>query len=183
MAYNFSQLQQRVEQVEVWLKKEYGSLRTGRATPTILDVVHVDSYGTKMPINQLASVTTEDARSLRIAPWDQSQVKSIEKAIIDASLGLSVQTDDKGLRVVFPELTQETRQALLKVAKQKLEEARISLRKEREEVWEDIQNKEEKGELSEDDKFRLKEQMQKIVDTANKTLGEISEKKEKEITG
>jgi len=110
-----------------------------------------------------------------------SQAKNIEQAIQQSDLGLSVSIDDKGLRVKFPELTSERRAGLVKVAKQKLEDARVSLRSERERVWDDIQKKEKEGGMSEDEKFRLKEQMQKIVDETNKKLEEMTEKKEQEI--
>lgn len=181
MQYNFASFNAKIEETEEWLKKEFQGLRTGRATPAILDVVSVDAYGAKMPVNQLATVGVEDARTLRIAPWDVTMGKAIEKAIQASNLGLSVNVDDKGLRVSFPELTSERRESLLKVAKSKLEDARIALRSEREKVWDDIQAKEKEGGMSEDDKFRLKEQMQRLVDDANARFEEAYDKKEKEI--
>lgn len=181
MAYNFTPLKQKTTDTVEWLKREFSAVRTGRATPVILDAVRVDSYGSKMAINQLASVSVEDPKTLRISPWDMSQAKNIEQAIRESDLGLSVTVDDRGLRAIFPELTSERRQSLIKVAKQKLEEARIALRLERERVWEDIQSQEKKNLITEDEKFRLKSEMQKIIDDANKVLEEIGEKKEKEI--
>lgn len=181
MAYNFTTFKDSIKDLEEWLKKEFSSIRTGRATPTILDGVRVEAYGSLSPISQVASVAIEGARSLRIAPWDMSQVKAIEKAIITSNLGLSVSVDDKGLRVTFPELTTESRTAFVKMAKQKLEEARVTLRTEREKVWDDIQAQEKEGGMGEDEKFRLKNDMQKIVDEANKKLEELAEAKEKEI--
>lgn len=182
MAYNFAPFQQKAKEIEEWLKREYQGLRTGRATPAILDVLSVESYGTKMAVNQLASVSVEDPRTLRVAPWDASQIRAIESAIRQSDLGLGVSVDEKGLRVIFPELTGERRQQFVKIARQKLEDARVSLRAERERVWEDIQAKEKEGGMGEDEKFRLKEQMQKIVDDANKALEELADKKETEIT-
>ena len=135
-----------------------------------------------MPISQVASLSTEDARTLRITPWDASQVKEIERAITLANLGVSSAVDDKGLRVFFPELTSERREQLLKISKQKLEEARVALRGERDKVWSDIQAKEKDGKLSEDEKFRAKDEMQKLVDEGNKKLEELAERKEKEIS-
>ena len=181
MAYNFTTFKDSIKDLEEWLKKEFSSIRTGRATPTILDGVRVEAYGSLSPISQVASVAIEGARSLRIAPWDMSQVKAIEKAIITSNLGLSVSVDDKGLRVTFPELTTESRTAFVKMAKHKLEEARVTLRTEREKVWDDIQAQEKEGGMGEDEKFRLKNDMQKIVDEANKKLEELAEAKEKEI--
>ncbi|HVS79456.1 MAG TPA: ribosome recycling factor [Candidatus Paceibacterota bacterium] len=181
MAYNFAPFQQKVKESEDWLKQEYQGLRTGRATPAILDLVKVESYGTRMPLNQIGGISIEDARTLRITPWDMSQVKSVEKALMESDLGLGVSVDEKGLRVKFPELTAERRDQLVKVARQKLEDARVALRSEREKTWDDIQKKEKEGGMSEDEKFRLKDQMQKIVDEANKRLEEMAEKKEQEI--
>lgn len=182
MAYNFAPFKDKTKQVGAWLSKEISSIRTGRATPAILDSIYIESYGANVPIKEAASITTEGARSLRITPWDATLSKHIEKAIADSRLGLSVALDEKGVRVTFPELTSERRQSLLKILGQKLEEARVSLRKERDRVWDDIQKKEEEGGMGEDEKFRLKAEMQKITDEAGKELDKISEKKVKEIS-
>lgn len=181
MAYNFTEFKKSLADVEAWLAKEYSGLRTGRATPSILDQVKVSSYDDMMPISQVASIAVEGARSLRIVPWDLSVNKAIEKAINDSDLGLGVAVDDKGVRVTFPELTAERRQQMVKLSKQKLEDARISLRKARDEVWNDIQQKEKDGELTEDDKFRLKTEMQKLVDDAGAKLETHADKKEQEM--
>lgn len=182
MAYNFSVLKQKVKDTEEWLKKEFGGVRTGRANPIILDTIMVESYGSKMPINQVANISGEDARTLRISPWDSALVKEIEKAITKADIGVSVSTDESGLRVSFPELTSESRAQLVKVAKEKYEQARIALRTEREAVWNDIQKQEKESLMSEDDKFRAKEEMQKIIDGGNSALETLFEKKRKEIS-
>jgi len=181
MAYNFSELKRGLSEVEAWLTKEYAGLRTGRATPSILDHVMVSSYGDMMPVNQVASIATEGPRNLRIVPWDNTLNKVIEKAINDSDLGLSVSVDEKGVRVLFPELTSERRAGLIKLSKQKLEDARISVRVERDKVWDDIQEKEKDGILTEDEKFRLKDEMQKIVDEAGKRLQILTDKKELEM--
>ncbi|MEK9185153.1 MAG: ribosome-recycling factor, partial [Patescibacteria group bacterium] len=112
----------------------------------------------------------------------QNQTKIIEKAIISSNLGLSVNVDDRGLRIIFPELTSERREQLAKVAKQKLEEARVTLRTLRDKTWEEIQTKEKKGGMGEDDKFRLKNDMQKMVDETNKKLEELFNRKADEIS-
>ena len=163
-------------------QKEFSTIRTGRATPSILDGVKVEAYGTDMPINQVANIGVEDARVLRITPWDMSQVKSIEKAIIISDLGLSVSVDDKGLRVNFPDLTSDRRVALVKIAKQKLEDARVTLRNEREKAIKDIDAQEKEKKISEDEKFRMKADLQKAIDDANRVLDELFAKKEKEIS-
>ena len=181
MAYDFSPLKKKVTDTEEWLKKEYQGIRTGRATPTLLDGVLGESYGSRMPLIQVGSVSVEDARTIRIAPWDQSQIKAIEKGVTDANLGVGVSADERGVRVTFPELTSERRGALMKIAKDKLEDARVSLRGERDRVWSDIQKKEKESEISEDEKFRYKDEMQKLVDEGNKKLDILAEKKRAEI--
>lgn len=182
MAYNFAHFKTRTQEIEEWLKKELSLLRTGRATAAILDSITVESYGTQSPIAHVGSVTMEDARTLRIAPWDKSQVKQIEVAIGKANLGLSVMTDDNGVRVVFPELTGERRAQIVKLLKDKLEDARISLRKEREDLLSKFKQMEKDGELSEDEHFKAKAELQKIIDESNKKFEELAERKEKEIT-
>ena len=109
--------QNRLNEVIAWLQKEFVGVRTGQATPALLDSVKVESYGTYMPIQQLGSVGIEDARTLRIVPWDNSQVPAIERSIRDADLGVSVSSDSSGLRVSFPDLTAERRTQLVKIAK------------------------------------------------------------------
>jgi len=183
MQYNFSNFKTELKKVEEFLSKEYQQLNVGRASPAILDSISVESYGAYVPLKNVASVSIEDPKTLRIAPWDKGQIKGIEKAIISANLGLSVATDDAGIRVIFPQLTTETRVTLVKTLKEKLEEARITVRRERERIWDDVQTKEEEGKMPEDDKFRAKEELQKIIDEVNKNLESIFEKKEKEVMG
>ncbi|HTE49040.1 MAG TPA: ribosome-recycling factor [Candidatus Paceibacterota bacterium] len=183
MPYNFSVFKVELKKVEDFLGKEYGQLNIGRASPMILDGVSVDSYGSYVPLKNVASISIEDPKTLRIAPWDKNQIKDIEKGVISANLGLSVATDDIGIRVIFPQLTTETRQTLVKVLKEKLEEQRITVRRERERIWEDVQKKESDGKLTEDEKFRAKEELQKIIDETNRNLEIIFEKKQKEVMG
>ena len=180
--YNFSKLNERIKEVHEWLGRELGGLRSGRATPAILDGVQVESYGTKMPIKHLATISLEDARTLRITPFDSAVSKDIEKAITASNLGLSVSADDKGVRVHFPELTSERRDALMKVAKEKLEAARITARKIRDEILKDIEAKEKEGGMGGDEKFRLKKELDKMSEAENKKLQEAFERKEKEIS-
>jgi ribosome recycling factor len=183
MQYNFTNLKASLKKVEEFLGKEYSQLSTGRASPMVLDSVSVESYGAMQSIKNIASISIEDPKTLRIAPWDKSQIKGIEKAILTADLGLSVATDEAGIRVIFPQLTTETRQKLVKVLKDKLEEARITARRERGDVWEEIQNLEKEGKMTEDERSRAKDELQKVVDEANKNLEALFEKKEKEVVG
>jgi ribosome recycling factor len=182
MGYDFTKLKSQIAETEEWMKKEYTGIRTGMASPQVLDSVMVESYGQRMPINQVASVSVADAKSLLISPWDITQVKAIEKAITISDLGVSLKTDEKSVRVFFPDLTSERREMLMRTAKEKLEQAKITLRGIRDEVVKDIEAKEKEGGMGEDDKFRFKADMQKFIDAGNSTLEAIFTKKEKEIT-
>lgn len=179
---NFQSLKTAIKDIEEWLKREFQGIRTGRATPALLDSIQVEAYGSRMPLNQVGGVSVEDARTLRISPWDQSQVKAIEKAIVDANLGVGVGSDDKGVRVSFPELTGERRTQLIKLMKERLEEARVKLRSARGEVISDLEKSEKEGEMGKDDLFRHKADVQKIVDLGNEALDALAKKKEAEIT-
>lgn len=181
MAYDFKPLEAKLAGAKEWLSREYQGLRTGRATPAILDSIQVQAYGSNMPLKQVATIGVEDARSLRVQAFDPSIIKDIEKAITGADLGVGVGSDAAGVRVTFPELTGDRREQLVKLAKGKLEDARTTVRGAREESWKDIQDQEKEGAISEDDKFRLKEEMQKKVDTMNEELEKIFEKKETEM--
>ncbi|HBV01772.1 MAG TPA: ribosome recycling factor [Candidatus Taylorbacteria bacterium] len=182
MSYSFSKLNERYKEVHDWLAKELASLRSGRAAPSVLDGVLVESYGSKMPIKHLATIALEDARTLRVSPFDAAVSKDIEKAIALTNLGLSVSLDDNGIRVHFPDLTSERRTALMKVAKEKLEAARINVRKARDETLKDIEEKVKQGGIGEDERFRLKKELEKMVESENKKLQEAFERKEKEIS-
>jgi ribosome recycling factor len=182
MAYDFKPLEKRIKELEEKLGRELGGIRTGRANPAVLDGVSIESYGTRMPLNQVANIGVEDPRTLRIAPYDQNNAKEIEKAVTQANLGLSVGADERGVRVSFPELTGERRAELVKLAKEKMEELRAQLRVARDEVWSDIQKQEKEKKMSEDDKFRAKDEMEKKVKAANQKFDEALSRKEKEIS-
>lgn len=181
MAYNFSTFQQKIKETLEWYTRELASVRTGRASTSFLDPVRVESYGSMMPISNVATVSIEDAKTLRISPWDGSQIQAIEKAITIANLGVSVVVDGTGIRVIFPELTGERRQQLVKVAKEKLEDAKVALRRERNDVSDDLNNQKKEGSMSEDDVTRAKTEMEKLTQDGNKKLEELFTKKEQEI--
>lgn len=182
MAYQFTEFDGRTKELIDWLSTEFTQIRTGRATPALIDGIKVDSYGAKVPLQQVGSVGVEDARTLRVSLWDPSQIKDVEKAIINADLGISVMTDEKGLRVVFPELTADRREQLIKLAKTKLEEARVSLRGARDDAMKEIDTLKKNGEMGENEQFNLKEILQKRVDETNGSLNDMLAAKEKEIT-
>ncbi|MEA2715531.1 MAG: ribosome recycling factor [Candidatus Parcubacteria bacterium] len=181
MAYDFNPYKKQLAGVEEWLKREFMQVRTGQASPSVLDSVRVEIYGAPLAIKELGAVTIEGARTLRIAPWDKSQAKDIEKAISVANLGVSVMTDDQGLRVIFPELTADRRRVIAKQAKDRLEEAKKQIRQHLDAVINDIQAKEKAGGYCKDDIFRLKNETQKYTDEEVKKIDGLYEKKEKEI--
>jgi ribosome recycling factor len=174
-------IESKLAEVEKWLVGEFSGIRTGQATPALLDSVKVESYGSFMALNQVASLGIEDARTLRIAPWDASLVKAIETAIRDADLGVSVVADSSGVRIIFPDLTSERRTQLQKLAKAKLEEARVAVRAVREDAMKTLDKKEKEGEISEDDKFKGRDVIQKKVDSANLALEALYAKKDTQI--
>lgn len=183
MAYDFSTVQTNKATILDWLKSEYRSIQTGRATPQVLDLVHIDMYGARTQLAHAGSVTIEDPRTIRVAPWDKSVIGQMEKAINDANLGLSVSSDSDGLRVHFPSLTTETRAKLVKLLKDRLEDARVRVRSLREETNKNIDSRAKEGEYGEDDQRKYREDMQKIVDTTNQELEDLFHKKESEVMG
>jgi ribosome recycling factor len=175
MAYNTTNFKTELKKIEEWLSKEYSQVHTGRATPMVLDSISIESYGQRMPIKNIASVTVEDPKTLRVAPWDKNQIKEIENAVMLANLGLSVVSDSDGVRVIFPMLTTENRTKLAKILKEKLEDGRISVRKERQSQIDGLPD------MSEDELKRAKDDIQKCVDEANANLEAIFAKKETEV--
>lgn len=177
MSFDFSSLKTELENANEWLRKEFAGISTGRANPALLDGVLVEVYGVPQPIKNVASIGTEDARTLRISPWDKNVIKEIEKAITTSSLPFSVAVDANGLRATLPQLTTENKQAIVKIIKQKLEDARITVRQARQKTEKDI----EAAKLPKDDEFRAKNDMQKHIDEANKNLEDLFQKKEADL--
>jgi ribosome recycling factor len=175
------EITEKLKEVTEWLSKEYAGIRTGQASPMLLDSVKVESYGSYMPLNQVGSINIEDARTLRISVWDKSVISAIEKAIRDADLGISTVSDSDGVRVIFPELSSERRVQLMKLAKSKLEDARIAVRSVRDEAMKTIDKQQKDGEISEDERFSQKEKVQTQVDATNRSLEALFDKKEAEL--
>ncbi|TSD02083.1 MAG: ribosome recycling factor [Parcubacteria group bacterium Athens0714_24] len=182
MKYDFSKTKNKVEETKAFFKREIASLRTGRASPVLVEDILVDSYGSKLPIKHVASISVEDAKTLRITPWDMSVIKNIESAISGSNLGIQPIADKQSIRVSVPQLSEERRKALLKILSEKHEEAKISLRQERDETWKDIQDREKRKEMSEDEKFRYKDELQNLIDRANEELENLSDSKKSEIS-
>lgn len=170
-----------LEEIIEFYQEELRNIRTGRANPLLVEDMEVEYYGSKTPLKQTASISAQDARTIVITPWSKDSLVYIEKTINESDLNVNPVNDGKVIRLTFPQLTEERRRELVKIAKKKTEEARIKVRKVREEVWDDIQLKEKNGKISEDDKFRSKDKLQEIVDEFNKKIEELSSKKEGEI--
>lgn len=181
MAYDFLKLKTNIKETEDWLSRELSGVRTGRATPALLDGVKPEAYGTRTPLREIGAISTEDARTLRIIPWDKTLTKAIEKGITDADLGVGISTDEQGLRISFPELTSERREQLLKIAGDKTEQAKITLRSHRTDALKALEAAEEAGGMGKDEVARLKIEIQKLIDAGNDALLKIFERKEEEI--
>lgn len=181
MSYDFSSLDKKINETKKWLEAELDKIRTGRATASVLDDVVVDSYGADTPINQLGTINNEGPRTLRIDVYDGSQIEAIEKALQQADLGASIAKIDSSLRLNFPDLTEENRRQAFDKAKAKLEEARVSLRGEREDVWNQIKTQEKEGDIGEDEKFRFKEQLEEKIKKANEKMLKVLEKKKSQL--
>lgn len=177
MAFNYTKLDAGLKEATDWLSREYSRVHTGRASPMILDGVMVEAYGSLQPIKNVGSISAEDARTIRIALWDKSVIKDVEKAIAEANLGLSVATDNEGMRVIFPMLTTENREKLVRVLKEKLEDGRKRVRAERGNALDELKA----SGMPEDEDRRVKDEIQKRVDGANTKLESIFESKEKEL--
>ncbi len=161
------------------LGKELSTLRTGRATPALVENIEVEAYGNSQPVKALGSISTPDARTVRIEPWDASVVQAIEKAIQEANIGITPTVDGKIIRLNLPMMTDESRQKLVKTMREKLEDARISVRQTREDVKKKIEKQEGVG------KDEIRNELEKLDEAVKKINGEIEEignKKEKEIT-
>ena len=163
------------------MKREFASLRAGRATPSLLDKVMVDYYGTPTPVNQVAKVTVPEARMIVIQPWEKSVLHDIEKAIMKSDLGLSPNSDGTAIRLAIPQLTQERRQELVKTLNKKAEEAKVAIRNIRRDANDAIKKLEKAKEITEDESKKAQESFQKTLDKYIKSVDELRGIKEKEI--
>ncbi len=162
-------------------KKELDRVRTGRATPALLDGITVDYYGTLMPLNQVASISVPESRLLTIQPWDANILPDIEKAILKSELGLTPTNDGKIVRIAVPPLTEERRKDLVKLVKKMAEEARVAIRNIRRDAIEKLKAQKKNKEISEDDMYKLQDKVQEITDEHIKEVDKILSEKEKEI--
>jgi ribosome recycling factor len=162
-------------------RHEFGSVRTGRASPALLDRVDVDYYGTRTPLKQLAGISATEARLLTVTPYDKSSIKAIEKAIMESDVGLTPSNDGNVVRLTIPELTEERRKELVKVVRRIAEEGRVAIRNVRRDVMHDLRELKEEGEVGKDDEHRAEVELQKLTDARIGELDEALSAKEKEI--
>ena len=163
------------------LKREFASLRAGRATPSLLDKVLVDYYGTPTPVNQVAKISVPEPRMIFIQPWEKSLLHELEKAIMKSDLGLNPNSDGTAIRLSIPQLTQERRTELVKSVNKKAEEAKVALRNVRRDANEKLKKMEKAKEITEDEAKKAQEDMQKLVDKYVKSVDTAKATKEKEI--
>ena len=180
-SYDKADLQRRMHGAVESLKHDLGGLRTGRASTTLLDPIHVEVYGANMPLNQVATVSVPEPRMLSVQVWDRTNVGHVEKAIRSAGLGLNPISDGQTLRLPIPDLTEERRKELAKLASQYAEKARIAVRNVRRDGMEALKTDEKKHEISQDEHKRLEVEVQKMTDETIKEIDAAAQAKEKEI--
>jgi ribosome recycling factor len=182
-AYNKSDLERRMHGAVESLKHDLQGLRTGRASTTLLDPVNVEVYGAHMPLNQVATVSAPEPRMLSVQVWDKSNVGPVDKAIRSAGLGLNPIVDGQTLRLPIPDLTEERRKELAKLASQYAEKARIAVRNVRRDGNDALKQDEKKHEISEDERKRHETEVQKLTDSTIAEIDAAAQAKEKEILG
>ena len=160
---------------------DFAAVRAGRANASVLNRIHVDYYGTPTPIQQIASVASPDPRTLVITPWDASALKAIEKAILEADLGINPQNDGKAIRLSFPQLTEERRKELVKQIHKYAENGKVAIRNIRRDAMESFKKKEKASEITEDDLKQAEKDLQKLTDDSSKKIDELLARKEKEL--
>ncbi len=178
---SISQAREHMDKALDAMRREFNTVRTGKASPALLDTVRVDAYGSKMPLNQVASVSAPEPRLLIVQPWDKSLVPAVEKAIKTAELGLNPATESGLIRVPVPALTEERRREMVKTLHKLAEEGRVGVRHARQEGNKEIKRREGEGEISEDDARREMEHVQKLTDEYIHKIEQLLKAKEAEV--
>lgn len=164
-----------------FFRKELGKLRTGQASPALVEDVLVDLFSSKMTIQQLAAISCPERRQILIQPWDTSYIEPIQKALLQSQIGVSPIVDKDAIRITLPPLTQEFREKLKSILAEKAEQTRQMMRKKRDEAWGQIQEKARTGAIREDDKFKGKDELQKLIDEYQRKIDELCKRKQEEI--
>ena len=181
MSTDYSEFEAKMKKTTEVLSEQFAAVRAGKANPAVLDRITVDYYGSPTPIQQSASISTPDTRSLLIQPWDGSVLKGIEKAILASDLGINPQNDGRAIRLVFPQLTEERRKELAKQVKKYAEESKVAVRNIRRDAMEKFKAQKKKSEITEDDLKIVEKDMQKLTDDYIKEVDKIAAKKEQEL--
>lgn len=181
MKQYIEQIQPKFNKAIEHLKTQLVTIRSGRATPALVENIKVEAYGTMTPLIELSGITSPEPRLLVISPWDKTIIKEIEKALQAANLGAQPVVDGAIIRLNFPALTEERRRELTKIMNTKLEEAKVAIRNIREESLNHLKNQKSNGDISEDDFFAIQKELQKVVDENNDMIKKLGEDKEKEI--
>ncbi len=177
----YQETEERMEKAMSVMVQELNAIRTGRANPSLVELLPIEYYGTQTPLQELAGISVPESRSLLIRPYDPSSLKNIEKAILKSDLGLTPNNDGENIRLVLPTPTEDRRRELVKVVGIKAEEARIAIRNIRRDSIRNLRDFEDEGMITEDDLHRGEEKVQEITDNYTKKIEEICEKKESEI--
>jgi ribosome recycling factor len=178
---NLARYRDRMDKSVAALKEEFGALRTGRASASLLDQIHVDAYGSNMPLNQIGSISVPEPRSISVSVWDRGLVVSVEKAIRASGLGLNPVVEGQNLRIPIPPLTEERRRDLAKLAGRYAEQQRVAVRNVRHDAMDDLKKAEKDGTISQDEQKRLQAEVQKLTDEAVRRVDEALKTKEQEI--
>ena len=178
---DYTSIKEKMEKAINMLSEKLAEVRAGRANPAILNKIKVDYYGTPTPINQMAGISVPEARLIVIQPWDVSQLKEIEKAILASDIGINPNNDGKVIRLAFPELNEERRKELVKEIKKMAEDAKVGVRAARRDGIDEAKAKQKEGEITEDEEKQAENEIQKITDSKIADIDKILEEKEKEI--
>lgn len=181
MATGYEEFESKMKKTSELLSVSFASVRAGRANAAVLDQIQVDYYGTPTPIQQIATISTPDPRSLLIQPWDSSTLKPIEKAILASDLGINPQNDGRSIRLVFPQLTEERRKELVKQVKKYTEDAKVAVRNIRRDAMDYVKALKKKSEITEDDQKKAEKDLQDLTDKYIKKVDEACAVKEKEL--
>jgi ribosome recycling factor len=179
--FDKEELRRRMKGAVATLKSEFAGLRTGRASPALLDPVHVDAYGSSMPVNQVGTISTPEPRLLTVQVWDKSMVKAVDKAIRDAGLGLNPQVDGQLLRIPIPELNEERRKELVKLAGKYAEQAKVAVRNVRRDGMDHLKRLEKEHAIGEDEHRKLADELQKMTDDSVHEIDAVLHAKDQEI--
>lgn len=180
---DFNKEEKEFKNLVLGFENEIKKIRAGRASASVLENILVDSYGSRTPLMHVAALSVPDPKSVLVRPWDKNVLPAVEQALERANLGVSIIAEKDQVRVVFPALTEERRKEFVKMIGKIAEEARIAARRRRDEIWKTIQEEERAKLISENQKYSQKEKMEKVVAEANAKIGELAEKKEREIIG